>query len=323
MALYIGSSCPVCNEKFKQGDDIVVCPDCGTPYHRICWNKTGVCLHEAEHAAGFEWKSEQTAEAVEAICRNCGTHNPAGAQRCRHCGVPLDLPEKEEPTPIYSQPRAAGQQTGDGREPHFQAYTASNGTMYRRDIGPDDDIDGIKARDWASYIGKSSLYYLMQFFRMSTTKRKTSVSFSAFVFGPAYFFYRKMWKQAALFAAADLLLSVPSLIYMLAVSQAPILSGVSLDWLPLASEICYVGSWIVKFAMGMFATYWYKQEATRQIQSVYDSFPEGTDRSDALALRGGTSVSAVVCYFIAYTLLGVLLTFLVGPDLNSLASVMF
>ena len=24
--------CPVCNKQFKEGDDIVVCPECGTPH---------------------------------------------------------------------------------------------------------------------------------------------------------------------------------------------------------------------------------------------------------------------------------------------------
>ena len=36
------------------------------------------------------------------------------------------------------------------------------------------------------------MYYLMQFFRMSETKQKVTLSLSAFLFGPAYLFYRKM-----------------------------------------------------------------------------------------------------------------------------------
>ena len=57
MADYKGNTCPVCKQKFKEADDIVVCPDCGTPYHRECWKKVGVCVHQADHAAGFEWTS--------------------------------------------------------------------------------------------------------------------------------------------------------------------------------------------------------------------------------------------------------------------------
>ena len=33
----------------------------------------------------------------------------------------------------------------------------------RREIGPEDTIDGIKAKDWAAYVGRSPMYYLMQF----------------------------------------------------------------------------------------------------------------------------------------------------------------
>ena len=35
--------CPVCNKQFKESDDIVVCPDCGAPHHRECWEKEGKC----------------------------------------------------------------------------------------------------------------------------------------------------------------------------------------------------------------------------------------------------------------------------------------
>ena len=31
MARYTGNHCPVCEQEFTDNDDIVVCPDCGTP----------------------------------------------------------------------------------------------------------------------------------------------------------------------------------------------------------------------------------------------------------------------------------------------------
>lgn len=39
MTRYTGNHCPVCEQAFTDEDDIVVCPDCGTPYHRACWQK--------------------------------------------------------------------------------------------------------------------------------------------------------------------------------------------------------------------------------------------------------------------------------------------
>ena len=66
MTRYTGNHCPVCEQAFTDTDDIVVCPDCGTPYHRDCWKKVGACMHRSEHAAGFEWQPEVGPDAVKA-----------------------------------------------------------------------------------------------------------------------------------------------------------------------------------------------------------------------------------------------------------------
>ena len=81
MADYKGNTCPVCKQKFKEADDIVVCPDCGTPYHRECWKKVGVCVHQADHAAGFEWTPDNVISdrPDDIVCPNCGNHQPIGA----------------------------------------------------------------------------------------------------------------------------------------------------------------------------------------------------------------------------------------------------
>ena len=53
---YVGCVCSVCNKPFAAGDDIVVCPECGTPYHRACYQAAGGCVHEAQHAEGYAWQ---------------------------------------------------------------------------------------------------------------------------------------------------------------------------------------------------------------------------------------------------------------------------
>ena len=53
---YTGEKCIVCGELFADGDDIVVCPDCGTPCHRSCWEKSGECTNTALHESGESWK---------------------------------------------------------------------------------------------------------------------------------------------------------------------------------------------------------------------------------------------------------------------------
>lgn len=56
MADYTGCKCPVCQQPFSDGDDVVVCPECGAPYHRACYQKNAGCLFADRHAPGFEWK---------------------------------------------------------------------------------------------------------------------------------------------------------------------------------------------------------------------------------------------------------------------------
>ena len=206
MARYTGNHCPVCEQEFTDNDDIVVCPDCGTPYHRACWQKVGACMHQSEHAAGFEWKPEVGVGAAEAAhaatCPNCGTHNTPGAVRCSHCGCPLPkageeasgaAPQKpQDQGPIYARnpgdvnPGGAPRNDRAAPGPHIDTYSAGPDGIQRREIGPEDPIEGIKAKDWAAFVGRSPMYYLMQFFRMSETKQKVTLSLSAFLFGPAY-----------------------------------------------------------------------------------------------------------------------------------------
>ncbi|MBR1725011.1 MAG: hypothetical protein IJ723_08375, partial [Ruminococcus sp.] len=55
---YIGEKCIVCGEAFAEHDDIVVCPDCGTPYHRACWQEKGSCINDELHSSQQTWQPE-------------------------------------------------------------------------------------------------------------------------------------------------------------------------------------------------------------------------------------------------------------------------
>lgn len=152
MTRYTGNHCPVCEQAFTDEDDIVVCPDCGTPYHRACWQKVGACMHKSEHAAGFEWQPEFGPDAEkaahEATCPNCGTHNQPGAAQCSHCGCPLpknddprpDPKDEDAQVPIYARDPSTVHKPDNSRtapDPRIDTYTADdNGGICRREIGP-------------------------------------------------------------------------------------------------------------------------------------------------------------------------------------------
>ena len=326
MTRYTGNHCPVCEQAFTDTDDIVVCPDCGTPYHRDCWKKVGACMHRSEHAAGFEWQPEIGPEAVkaahEATCPNCGTRNTPGAARCSHCGCPLprseadsaDAAKPEEQVPIYARDPSAVNNRSAAPGPHIETYSADReGGIYRREIGPEDTIDGIKAKDWAAYVGRSPMYYLMQFFRMSITKRKAAVCLSAFLFGPAYLFYRKMWKEGLLTAILTIVLSIPTFIEIISVFNPSLLGAMPLGWLPAAVNVCAVASWALNIILGLFAVSWYRREAKKNIDRIYADYPDGEARTDALLQKGGTNLLAALLYFGIMLLLASLVINLAGP----------
>lgn len=52
---FLNKLCPVCGIAFKDGDDIVVCPICGTPHHRACYAQENKCGVESYHSEGFVW----------------------------------------------------------------------------------------------------------------------------------------------------------------------------------------------------------------------------------------------------------------------------
>ena len=326
MTRYTGNHCPVCEQAFTDTDDIVVCPDCGTPYHRDCWKKVGACMHRSEHAAGFEWQPEIGPEAVkaahEATCPNCGTRNTPGAARCSHCGCPLprseadsaDAAKPEEQVPIYARDPSVVNNRSAAPGPHIETYSADReGGIYRREIGPEDTIDGIKAKDWATYVGRSPMYYLMQFFRMSITNRKAAVCLSAFLFGPAYLFYRKMWKEGLLTAILTIVLSIPTFIEIISVFNPSLLGAMPLGWLPAAVNVCAVASWALNIILGLFAVSWYRREAKKNIDRIYADYPDGEARTDALLQKGGTNLLAALLYFGIMLLLASLVINLAGP----------
>lgn len=345
MSNYKGNTCPVCKKKFTDADDIVVCPDCGTPYHRACWAEVGDCIHADKHAAGYEWKPDFTPDGLpnELICPNCGTHNPATAQTCSHCGIPLPaepIPsDQTTPGPIYNRPQGTppsaprvpgrqgnpqnGVQNGAAGAYHYNAAAADNAAPFRQELSPDDTIDGITARDWASYLGRSSLYYLMQFFRLEQTKHKASVSFSAFFFGPVYFFYRKMWKQGVIFTLITLVLMVPSVLALMAISGSTLVAGLNISTLGTVMTVFSVLDCAQMVFRSAFAAHWYKTGAGKRIHTICDSIPAGESRTDALVVSGGTSFLAVILYFVAFMALSVGLANLLGPNLSAVMQVLY
>ena len=211
MPKYYGCPCEGCGKPLTLQDDIVVCPDCGAPYHRVCYEKLGQCIHRPAHAAGCEWKFPYE-ESQLRTCPSCGERTLRDEETCRCCGAVLP-PEGQEPP----SSRGSGEETFDYSQMYRQFGTSADPekAFFEDAFGKEAKMDGIARQDWLDYIGPAAPAYLAAYSRMQLQKSKVSMSFSALLFGPFYFFYRKAWKPAFGFLAAELLLAAPTFIELL------------------------------------------------------------------------------------------------------------
>ena len=95
MSRYTGLPCVSCKKTFSDSDDIVVCPDCGAPHHRSCYEALGQCALQDKHDEKFVWQAHipdadnAHGQSHAVICPNCNAANPANGRFCQMCGTPL------------------------------------------------------------------------------------------------------------------------------------------------------------------------------------------------------------------------------------------
>lgn len=190
---YIGEICPVCGSIFAEGDDVVVCPECGTPSHRECWQKAGKCINEDKHG-DFLWSPEEPevlkAEHIEVqdapdssvskLCPFCSARNDENALTCKNCGRPLVDEAQAEP-PFMNQP-------------------------FNQPFNGNEEIDGVKVSKIAKFVQVNYPRYIQKFTRLSN--KKVSFNWAAFLMNPYWFFFRKLYYVGGIFLGVQLLLSI-------------------------------------------------------------------------------------------------------------------
>lgn len=317
---YTGHACPCCNKPFAPGDDIVVCPECGAPYHRSCYQAQGRCMFESMHGPGFAWKPAPSA-AAPVVCPGCGAGNAESAVFCSQCGTRLQEPD----TPEDAAPNAQGPFDYAGGPWQNSAEGGPQGAPegfldpFGRLFAPGETVDDIPVQTWAAFLGSSSPYYLLNFKRMDLTGRKIAVSFSAFFLGPIYFFYRKMYKWGFIFAALSFLLEIPSLLGILIESGSSVTAGLSAAALQPLLNLAWVLSWVLMLVRGLLALWLYRSTAAGRIRTIQARWKDDGTQRAALNALGGTSIGAAIAYgLFSVMLLSILLVKLGGPGLYSM-----
>lgn len=155
--------CPVCNNKFTDDDDVVVCPECGIPHHRDCYFSNGGCFNEEKHNS-----TENVSEAYK-----------------------QDVAEEIEAIPV--EPDGFQDKKEEERNEFFKnvSFNPSSTPL----------IGGKHGYLFEIAVGKNQRYYIPRFMLMDKFNRSFNWNFFAFLFPLSWTLYRKMYKFAALIFA--------------------------------------------------------------------------------------------------------------------------
>ena len=325
MPKYYGCPCEGCGEPLTLKDDIVVCPDCGAPYHRTCYEKLGRCIHSPAHAAGYEWHFPYR-DAELRTCPSCGERTLRSEETCRCCGAALP-PETEADEQLNDRKAAQDEQHGGfDYERFYRQYEQQTMDPLHRNLqaafGKDELIDGIPSSDWMTYIGTAAPAYLNDYSRMQLQHTKISMCFSALVFGPFYFFYRKAWKPAFGFLAAELVVALPTLLSMMQATGSPLTAGISSTAIVVLSRIMTVFSFALVMLRTLYAKWLYRKSAAERIRRIRAEFPDAAQRRAVLSAQGGVSIAGVIGACVLLMVLGACATVLMGPNLDALAGML-
>lgn len=196
---YTGIDCPVCNTRFGDSDDVVVCPVCGTPHHRECWHRNGRCINEEKHIEGFIWQMtdippapvQKTEENVK-VCPRCGEKNPVYEPVCIRCGERLKNQDSASMhMPPLNENSAGNWQTEanpNAFSPYQNVYAQDAKTVY----GDDAMIEDIPVSEVAEYIQKDSNKYIGRMLKMQEKNTKLSWSWASALGSFFWCFYRRM-----------------------------------------------------------------------------------------------------------------------------------
>ncbi|MGI5894403.1 MAG: RING finger protein [Candidatus Merdivicinus sp.] len=309
MFKYKGIACPHCGKEFKETDEILICPDCGAPYHRACIQELGQCKFTDLHKKGESWQPPQKAPHEEESkydshismrCSRCGTVNSPDKLFCEVCGTPLNHEEAEE---------NSGQQSSQNSQ-QWQNQTANPQAQFRQmaynpyttpfgGLDPDEEIDGIPVKDLAIYTGQNSHYFLPKFKDMSARGKKVSWNWAAFFLDSYYLFYRKLWGLGILVAVISLILSIPNSLLLYATLYAQLdltvpFSEATLDMLYTLNNFFYILSLALKLSVAAFSNYAYKRKVFQNVEKIRAEKGNSPEYTTILTEKGGVSIKVII-----------------------------
>ncbi|WMJ22792.1 RING finger protein [Paludicola sp. MB14-C6] len=322
MNRYAHIDCPICGKPLDDGSAVVVCPDCGAPYHLECYKINQQCIFQDLHEKNEEWKPpiKETFDSKfdghsEFRCSRCGTLNPPEGIFCQVCGNRLSDQTEENDNlkqPFGQMPPFGGGFTPPGMplNPFISPFGG---------VSPDEEIDGVAAKDLAIFVGRNSHYFLPRFKYLASSKGKiTTVNWAAFFFSGIYFLYRKMYGIGILLILINIFCSIPDVISAIAmINSIGTLDTtiVNTDSLTTIGLITSLISMSVRLFCGFMANKLYKKHTYKKIAKIKEETQGQSEEVyvKTLTQKGSVAVKLLFTLLMIYLVGSFVLTFIALP----------
>ncbi len=284
MSRFKDCTCPYCENAFTENDDIVVCPDCGTPHHRGCYMDNKACKNELLHGSGFEWKSpvEKAISGFIAEEEREISVNEARWQAFKEThGKEMDE-EKLQSFQKFFSFEEAKKANSESTQKRFEERA----------------IYGVSEREIMSFQNSGNPFMIDRYRRIAIDGKIISFNIFAGFLNPFYSFYFRAYPLAILFAVFNFIFNLPSLFAYLynmnIVTNANTIAMVEQLYSKFGNLFLILSTGLM-LTICMFFNYLYLKWMTGRIKTVRARFEEnntelGTEYYMTLAKIGRPSI---------------------------------
>ncbi|MDR0739165.1 MAG: hypothetical protein LBF33_03375 [Oscillospiraceae bacterium] len=317
MVDFTGEFCSECNDKIDNSSDVVVCPICGTPYHRHCYGKAGRCKYEESHKKGYVWKRKVSfkKKEQELKCPSCLHNNPNNAICCEKCN--FSFAEKKVSNKQLEEASELKNRFSEEISKNFVKLSVGSDLFSSNAFNSKEKLKGIELKVWVKCIQENVMYYISEFKKIELTN-KCRFNFSAFFFAGFWFLYRKcgrigrimlMFMGISSFAAEfiqvifgsriseEILNRIPNniklpervLVFYNELFNLP-LWQVFLYFLPGLAASFYFAAMVF---CGKFANKWYMKECEKKIKKIQRDSKNSKEIDEKFLIFGGVTSSVI------------------------------
>ena len=202
---YLNHKCDHCGKNFTEEDDVVVCPVCGTPQHRECYEENNRCINYDKHSENYEWSPEDSkAESNTIVCERCGTENSNDSFFCKHCSYPLtDFAKRNYHNygTSFDDTETEDEDTENGNEEFEnlvkESLSQKSNIPFRFNFAQlndtDEIADNVTLAEAKKYVQRNTFFYSIIFRNLKVLNR-SRFNFAACLFGGGWFIYRKQYR---------------------------------------------------------------------------------------------------------------------------------